>query len=131
MEGTSASKPHLLVPLDGSTTTTAISAEPALAIVAAAKEVDADLIVMSTRALVGPSRWLRGSVATVVVRCSHRPVLLVHRTARARGQQVARPGAPGNAGSGDARIAAATSPGPSDVQVGMDVVDMDPSPWDA
>jgi nucleotide-binding universal stress UspA family protein len=38
-----------------------------------------DLIVMSTRALTGPARTVLGSVANLVVRNAHCPVLLVHR----------------------------------------------------
>jgi nucleotide-binding universal stress UspA family protein len=43
----------------------------------------ADLIVMSTRALTGPARTLLGSVANLVVRGAHCPVVLVHRTEQA------------------------------------------------
>ena len=50
------------------------------AIVQAADTSDADLIVMSTRALTGPARALLGSTADAVVRGAHCPVLLVHRT---------------------------------------------------
>jgi nucleotide-binding universal stress UspA family protein len=46
---------------------------------AAADEVQADLIVMSTHALVGPKRTLLGSVADALVRESGRPVLLLRR----------------------------------------------------
>jgi nucleotide-binding universal stress UspA family protein len=49
-------------------------------IVNAAESNAADLIVMSTRALTGPARTLLGSVANLVVRTAHCPVLLVHRT---------------------------------------------------
>jgi len=49
-------------------------------IVDAADKHMADLIVMSTRALTGPARTLLGSVANLVVRSAHCPVLLVHRT---------------------------------------------------
>ncbi len=49
-------------------------------IVDAAEKNAADLIVMSTRALTGPARTLLGSVANMVVRSAHCPVLLVHRT---------------------------------------------------
>ncbi|HEY1296949.1 MAG TPA: universal stress protein [Chloroflexota bacterium] len=49
-------------------------------IVDAADKNVADLIVMSTRALTGPARTLLGSVANLVVRSAHCPVLLVHRT---------------------------------------------------
>jgi nucleotide-binding universal stress UspA family protein len=50
------------------------------AIADAAKEADADLIVMSTHALTGPARALLGSVADAVVRGSPCPVLLVKRS---------------------------------------------------
>jgi nucleotide-binding universal stress UspA family protein len=49
------------------------------AIVAAADQVDADLIVMSTHAHTGAARLLLGSTADALVRSSHRPVLLVRR----------------------------------------------------
>jgi nucleotide-binding universal stress UspA family protein len=48
-------------------------------IVAVAEEKSADLIVMSTEALTGAARALLGSTADAVVRCSHCPVLLLHR----------------------------------------------------
>jgi nucleotide-binding universal stress UspA family protein len=48
-------------------------------IVSVAEEVEADLIVMSTRALGGPDRALLGTVADEVVRSANRPVLLVRR----------------------------------------------------
>ena len=48
-------------------------------IVDAADKHAADLIVMSTRALTGPARTLLGSVANLVVRTAHCPVLLIHR----------------------------------------------------
>lgn len=56
--------------------------EPAVAqtIVAVAEGASADLIVMSTQALTGPARALLGSVADAVVRSSHCPVLLLHRS---------------------------------------------------
>lgn len=44
-----------------------------------ADAVDADLIVMSTAGLIGPSRALLGSVAHEVTRSSPRPVLLIRR----------------------------------------------------
>jgi nucleotide-binding universal stress UspA family protein len=50
------------------------------AIVSAADASDADLIVMSTRALTGPARALLGSTADAVVRKARCPVLLIHRT---------------------------------------------------
>jgi nucleotide-binding universal stress UspA family protein len=53
--------------------------DAAQGIVAAAEKQDADLIVMSTRALTGPARTLLGSVANAVVRNAHSPVVLVHR----------------------------------------------------
>jgi nucleotide-binding universal stress UspA family protein len=56
--------------------------EPSVAeaIVAAAAEANADLIVMSTRALTGPARALLGSTADAVVCRMQCPVLLTHRT---------------------------------------------------
>ncbi len=48
---------------------------------AAAKEVDADVLVMSTHALTGPARALLGSVADEMVRRADRPVLVVRREA--------------------------------------------------
>jgi nucleotide-binding universal stress UspA family protein len=56
-----------------------ISGRPAPAIVAAADEVDCDLIVMSTHGRAGPVRSVLGSVADEVVRTARRPVLLVRR----------------------------------------------------
>jgi nucleotide-binding universal stress UspA family protein len=53
--------------------------DAAQGIVAAAEKHEADLIVMSTRALTGPARTLLGSVANAVVRTAHSPVVLVHR----------------------------------------------------
>ncbi|HEY2592959.1 MAG TPA: universal stress protein, partial [Chloroflexota bacterium] len=58
--------------------------QPAAAIVTAADEVDADLIVMSTHGRSGPFRSVLGSVADEVVRKSQRPVLLARRVARRR-----------------------------------------------
>jgi nucleotide-binding universal stress UspA family protein len=48
-----------------------------------AEEVGADLIVMGTRALVGPRRALFGSVADAVVRTAARPVLLIRQNDQA------------------------------------------------
>ena len=53
---------------------------PAERIVAAAEQVDADLIVMSTHGYQAPLRTLLGSVADEVVRHAGRPVVLVRRT---------------------------------------------------
>jgi nucleotide-binding universal stress UspA family protein len=50
-------------------------------IVSTAERVDADLIVMSTRALTGAARALLGSTADEVVRTAALPVLLVHQAA--------------------------------------------------
>jgi nucleotide-binding universal stress UspA family protein len=52
-------------------------------IVSVAEELEADVIVMSTRALGGPDRALLGTVADEVVRTAHRPVLLIRRDAPA------------------------------------------------
>jgi len=51
------------------------------AIMQAANDVGADLIVMSTHAPTGPARALLGSATDTVVRSSHRPVLLPRRGA--------------------------------------------------
>ena len=48
-------------------------------IVHTADTSNADVIVMSTRALTGPARALLGSTADAVVRAAHCPVLLIHR----------------------------------------------------
>jgi nucleotide-binding universal stress UspA family protein len=48
-------------------------------ILAAAEQLDVDLIVMSTHALTGPVRALLGSTADEVVRTARRPVLLIRR----------------------------------------------------
>jgi nucleotide-binding universal stress UspA family protein len=58
------------------------STSVAEAIVEMADEVEADLIVMSTHGLTGPSRALLGSVADAVVRNARRPVLLPRRSGR-------------------------------------------------
>ncbi len=58
-----------------------VSGQPADVISFVSKNVDADLIVMSTHARGGPMRTLLGSVADEVVRRSRRPVLLVRRSA--------------------------------------------------
>jgi nucleotide-binding universal stress UspA family protein len=58
-----------------------VGGQPAPAIISAASDVDADLIVMSTQARTGPARSIAGSVADEVVRRSSRPVLLVRRGA--------------------------------------------------
>lgn len=50
---------------------------PAEEIIAAANELDADLIVMATHARGGVPRLVLGSVAEEVIRGSHRPVLAV------------------------------------------------------
>jgi nucleotide-binding universal stress UspA family protein len=60
------------------------SGDRAQTIVSVADETDADLIVMSTRALVGPARIIRASTADAVARDSRRPVLLVRRDYRDR-----------------------------------------------
>jgi nucleotide-binding universal stress UspA family protein len=52
---------------------------PADVIVDSARECQADLIVMSTHALTGPTRAILGSVADAVVHLADRPVLLVRR----------------------------------------------------
>jgi nucleotide-binding universal stress UspA family protein len=54
------------------------------AVVSAADAANADIIVMSTRALIGPARAVLGSTADAVVRTAHCPVLLVHRSDAAR-----------------------------------------------
>jgi nucleotide-binding universal stress UspA family protein len=59
----------------------AVAGDPAASIVSAATEIGADLIVMSTRSLVGPARALLGSTADAVVRTAPTPVLLVRRDA--------------------------------------------------
>jgi nucleotide-binding universal stress UspA family protein/predicted transcriptional regulator len=51
--------------------------EPTEQILAAARENDADIIVMATHGRTGPARWLLGSVADEVVQQADRPVLLV------------------------------------------------------
>jgi nucleotide-binding universal stress UspA family protein len=56
-----------------------IAASVAEAIVKAADERSADLIVMSSQALTGIARAFLGSVADAVVRASHCPVLVIHR----------------------------------------------------
>jgi nucleotide-binding universal stress UspA family protein len=57
-------------------------------ILATAEEVHADLIVMSTHALLGARRAFLGSVADAVVREAHRPVLLARIGARALDKHV-------------------------------------------
>jgi nucleotide-binding universal stress UspA family protein len=53
---------------------------PAHQIVAAASQLDADVIVMSTHGYSGAMRTLAGSTADKVVHAAGRPVLLVRRT---------------------------------------------------
>ena len=48
-------------------------------IVQVADAGDSDLMVMSTRALIGPARAILGSTADAVVRTAHCPVMLMHR----------------------------------------------------
>jgi nucleotide-binding universal stress UspA family protein len=57
----------------------AVIGETAHSIADDARETGADLIVMSTHALVGPLRTMLGSMATSVLREASCPVLLVHR----------------------------------------------------
>jgi nucleotide-binding universal stress UspA family protein len=57
--------------------TVIIEGRPRTKILEFAEENQVDLIVMSTRGLSGPSRWLMGGVADRVVRGSNVPVLLV------------------------------------------------------
>jgi nucleotide-binding universal stress UspA family protein len=59
----------------------ALSALPAAGIVAAANQVDADFIVMSSHARSGAARSVLGSVTDEVVRKSRRPVVVVRRDA--------------------------------------------------
>jgi nucleotide-binding universal stress UspA family protein len=56
-----------------------IAASAADAIIKAADERGADLIVMSSQALTGIARAFLGSVADAVVRASHCPVMVIHR----------------------------------------------------
>jgi CBS domain-containing protein len=61
--------------------------EPVAEILAAAREAQANLIVLSTHGRTGPRRWLLGSTADAVVRQADLPVLLVSaRTLAARAQ---------------------------------------------
>jgi nucleotide-binding universal stress UspA family protein len=53
---------------------------PAERILAAADQVDADIIVMGTRGYLEPLRTLLGSTADQVLQTARRPVLLVRRT---------------------------------------------------
>jgi len=57
----------------------AVLGRPSEAIVRTAAEVEADVIVMSTRARTGPARAVLGSTADEVVRHADRPVLLVRQ----------------------------------------------------
>jgi nucleotide-binding universal stress UspA family protein len=65
-------------------TARAVVGDASRAIVSTAEDTNADLVVMSTHALVEPARSLLGSVAAAVVRDAGRPVLLVRRTVRRR-----------------------------------------------
>ena len=60
-------------------------------IVAAANQLDADLIVMSTHGYLAPVRTLLGSTADKVVESAGRPVLLVRRTDRVGQEQTTPP----------------------------------------
>lgn len=59
-------------------TTTLLHERPADAILAHARDCDADLIVMATRGLGGWKRMVLGSVADKVLRGAEQPVLLYH-----------------------------------------------------
>jgi nucleotide-binding universal stress UspA family protein len=50
---------------------------PAAVLLAAAREVDADLIVVGTRGLRGAARLMLGSVSEAVIAEAHRPVAIV------------------------------------------------------
>jgi nucleotide-binding universal stress UspA family protein len=54
-----------------------LKGEVAPTINAVANETDADMVVMSTHASIGPASSVPGSVAAALARTSHRPVLLV------------------------------------------------------
>jgi nucleotide-binding universal stress UspA family protein len=72
---------HAGVAAEGRAILAGAGAGIARVLVAAAEEIDADLIVMSTHALTGPRRAIVGSVADEVVRTAHRGVLLVRTDA--------------------------------------------------
>jgi nucleotide-binding universal stress UspA family protein len=58
-------------------TRVAVSADPAGAIIRAARDEEADFIAMTTRGAGGLKRLALGSVAQALVRHAHLPVLLV------------------------------------------------------
>ena len=59
------------------TTRVVLGVDIALALVNDAEEVDADLIVVATRALSAVQRWFLGSVAEALIRSAHCPVVTV------------------------------------------------------
>lgn len=75
------------VPADGEAP---MAPNAAQALVDIADKHAADLIIMSTRALVGPARTLLGSVANVVVRTAHCPVVLLRETGEMAREPVVR-----------------------------------------
>ncbi len=62
-------------------------ADVAGSIVDAAEQVNADAIVMATRARTGVARAVLGSVADAVARTAHCPALLIHSASGAEGEQ--------------------------------------------
>jgi nucleotide-binding universal stress UspA family protein len=57
-----------------------VAAEPANAILDAAKDVDADLIVVGSKGLTSPARFVLGAVANTVSHHAPCDVLIVHTT---------------------------------------------------
>jgi len=57
-----------------------VAAEPADAIIDAAKDVDADLIVVGSKGLTSPTRFVLGAVANTVSHHAPCDVLIVHTT---------------------------------------------------
>jgi nucleotide-binding universal stress UspA family protein len=60
------------------------------AIVAMAKSVAADLIVKTTYARLGPSRWLQGNIAAVVLQRAPCPVFLIRVSGDEHHDELAR-----------------------------------------
>ena len=77
-----ATKPLLVYPRGGSA---------ADVILAQAREVNADIVVLGTHGRTGVSRLVTGSTAESVLRRAEVPVLLVRANAKALGPRIARP----------------------------------------
>ncbi len=71
-------------------TTAALPGEPGSVLLDYMKQARPDLVVMGTHARILPQRWLLGSIASLVVRSSTAPVILVPREAAIRRDDTVR-----------------------------------------